>query len=509
MKKVERLLNKLIFFITHPPKKRPPTELDSIDIVMCLALTLVALGIRFWRLGLPSSVVFDEVYFGNFSNFYIKNQFYYDIHPPLGKLIMFWFANLSEYDGSINFNYVPASGYPIPDYVQLRITPAVFSSFCFPLIYLAMRFSGFSYSASGAAAVLALFDTSTATEGRYILSDGLLHFFCMLHVTVLMFTMQIDRDDKRFVPYHFLTGITLGAACSCKNTAWGLMALDAFAYTLYNWPLIFKAGFLDFCFEEGVFGGSLLITGIIVYCISFFIHFIQLPFAGPGTGYLQKAMKDQLIPNANVGSPLWTRVLQSPNLFERTFILSFRMHKGNMGIKGFHDSQTFPHQWPLLTSTSVFFWHRGNEEIRCFGNAIVYYIALLGVILCGFGMKNELYLEALRFFVGYCVSYFPFFLIPRVLYLYHYIIPLFFGCMCYGACLDLFIKNKRLKGFIFIITAALAAFGFWLWCPYVYGTKMHDRKVMDWTSNWIQGDATHRRRRKERDESKALEKKRK
>ena len=129
---------------------------DSIDSILVLIITSLSFISRFWNLFFPDDVVFDEVHFGNFTNWYTKSQFYFDIHPPLGKLIMFLFANLSEYDGNINFR----SNYKDESYVILRITPAFFSSLCPSLLYLTMRFSSFSKCASFMTAFMICFDNS-------------------------------------------------------------------------------------------------------------------------------------------------------------------------------------------------------------------------------------------------------------------------------------------------------------------------------------------------------------
>lgn len=469
--------------------------LDNIDALILFAIMCVAFVMRYWRISLPAGVVFDEVYFGNFTNFYIKSQFYHDIHPPLAKILMFMFANMSEYDGSINFNSCP-NGYPIPDYVQLRITPATFSAICFPLIYISMRFLHFGHTASLCGTVLALFDTSMATEGRHILSDGLLHFFSCLHVAVLCFTLSIRRRRRRFWVWHILTGITLGCACTCKNTAWGLMALDAFVYIIALGDMI-TLSIVDYIAEVGFFGGTLMVLCVLVYFVVFAIHFILLPYAGRGYPYLSQEMKDQLIQNNVAGSALFGARLKKPGLFMRTLILSLRMHRGNMGIRSFHDSQSFPKHWPWLGSVMVYFWGRHGCQIRCWGNAFSYYLALFGVIGCLFCVKRPNYGTAIKLVVGYAVSYFPFYLIPRVLYLYHYIIPLVFGCMCFGALIDMTVPRKY-KGVILVIVTALVVFGYWLWSPYVYGTPMHDQSMMVWTRRWTEGDEEHRRRRAEK-----------
>lgn len=193
--------------------------LDNKDALLLSLLTTTAFAVRFWRLFHPTSVVFDEVYFGNFSNFYIQSQFFYDIHPPLAKIVAFLFANLSEYDGSIDFEHCPWGVYPIPDYVQLRLTPALLSALCGPLVYLCVRFASFGSAAATMSSVLTIFDTSLGTEGRHILSDGILHFFSVLHIVILIYTMSLPGRGPPFFLWHFITALSLGAACSCKNTA--------------------------------------------------------------------------------------------------------------------------------------------------------------------------------------------------------------------------------------------------------------------------------------------------
>lgn len=50
-----------------------------------LVLTVIAAFTRYWRLDRPPAVVFDEHHFGRFTNQYWKGEYFFDIHPPLGK----------------------------------------------------------------------------------------------------------------------------------------------------------------------------------------------------------------------------------------------------------------------------------------------------------------------------------------------------------------------------------------------------------------------------------------
>ena len=52
-------------------------------------LTMTALGFvtRFWGISHPNQVVFDEVHFGKFASYYLSRVYFFDVHPPFGKLL--------------------------------------------------------------------------------------------------------------------------------------------------------------------------------------------------------------------------------------------------------------------------------------------------------------------------------------------------------------------------------------------------------------------------------------
>ena len=44
--------------------------------------------LRCWRINLPAETVFDEVYFPKMAYQYLTGETFFDIHPPIGKLII-------------------------------------------------------------------------------------------------------------------------------------------------------------------------------------------------------------------------------------------------------------------------------------------------------------------------------------------------------------------------------------------------------------------------------------
>ncbi len=55
--------------------------------IFLLALTPISFFSRYTRIEEPAAVVFDEHHFGRFVNRYFTGSYFFDIHPPLAKLV--------------------------------------------------------------------------------------------------------------------------------------------------------------------------------------------------------------------------------------------------------------------------------------------------------------------------------------------------------------------------------------------------------------------------------------
>jgi dolichyl-phosphate-mannose--protein O-mannosyl transferase len=148
--------------------------------------------------------------------------------------------------------------------------------------------------------------------------------------------------------------------------------------------------------------------------------------------------------------------------------------------------------WPLLTDVGVHFWHNvhGNRRVYCIGNLFSYALALVGVVMTIIPFKSQRWVTAIRFAVGWAVSYFPFFLVPRTMFLYHYLIPLMFGALAYGAALDMWFKNKKVRGLVALISIGLVIFGFMCYGRYAYARPSTDLMYKMSPSVWFEGSKT-------------------
>jgi Gpi18-like mannosyltransferase len=72
------------------PEQRPaPLVWNVIDSVAILSLLVIGGVTRFWHLGHPNEIVFDEIHFvANQARHYLHGEYFLDPHPPLDKLVI-------------------------------------------------------------------------------------------------------------------------------------------------------------------------------------------------------------------------------------------------------------------------------------------------------------------------------------------------------------------------------------------------------------------------------------
>lgn len=110
---------------------------------------------------------FDEVHFGKFAGFYLKRTYYFDVHPPLAKLMLAAAGYLLGYDGHYDFatigeDYIKNN---VP-YVGLRILPATLNVFNVAIIYNIMKHSGYSVLTCALTAALYAFGLSHIAHSK-------------------------------------------------------------------------------------------------------------------------------------------------------------------------------------------------------------------------------------------------------------------------------------------------------------------------------------------------------
>ena len=451
------------------------------DCISILVISLASLYVRLWKLGFPDQVVFDEVYFGNFSTAYLNESFYSDIHPPFGKMTMAAVAWLTQYEGTIEFGSKNGAKY-LPDeinYVSLRMTPSIFSSFCPTLIYCAMRNLAFSITSSFASASLILFDFTSIVEAKFILSDSMLHFFTCLHIFALTYFLR----DQGFLS-GFFAGITLGIAASCKLTAMGLVALDGITQII--WIFKKRPNISEIIARATI----LLLPFSIIVVFSWVVHFDILKYHDHIGCYTESIFSPYLFYRNKMNYTYPGNRLINRNIFLQIIKDNIRTHRANMRITNPHPWSSMPIYWPFLMDKYVFFYTSENRTIRCLGSPVSYWTSTLGIFLTiVLFVLKKLDQRVVVSFFGWCFSYIPFIIVPRAMYLYHYIVPLIFATMNLGAIIECTLKDRKKIASIMYYILIVAAFVCWIYfSPWIYGTFCPDcNERLLWVKRWSMG----------------------
>ncbi|XP_058423419.1 protein O-mannosyl-transferase 2 isoform X2 [Diceros bicornis minor] len=140
-------------------------------------VTLLSFATRFHRLDEPPHICWDETHFGKMGSYYINRTFFFDVHPPLGKMLIGLAGYLSGYDGTFLFQK-PGDKYEHHNYMGMRGFCAFLGSLLVPFAYLTVLELSRSLPAALLSAALLTFDLaygSVITVKNLRMAIGYLH----------------------------------------------------------------------------------------------------------------------------------------------------------------------------------------------------------------------------------------------------------------------------------------------------------------------------------------------
>ncbi|NXT51579.1 POMT2 transferase, partial [Pluvianellus socialis] len=248
----------------------------------------------------------DETHFGKMGSYYINRTFFFDVHPPLGKMLIGLAGYLSGYDGTFPFQK-PGDRYEQHNYVGMRgVRPyrlfcAFLGSCLVPFAYLTVLELSKSLPAALLTAFILIFDTGCITLSQYILLDPILMFFLM--GAVLSMVKCNSCADRPFsASWWFwlsLTGVNLAGAMGVKFVGLFVVLLVGLN-TIYDlWDLLGNLSLSLVMFGKHLLARvlCLILLPLALYMAMFAVHFTVLNKSGPGDGFFSSAFQSQLIGN--------------------------------------------------------------------------------------------------------------------------------------------------------------------------------------------------------------------
>eukprot|EP00124_Ichthyophonus_hoferi_P002044 Ihof_evm4s126 gene=Ihof_evmTU4s126 len=276
-----------------------------------VVITILSFVTRFYSLDLPANVTWDEAHFGTFVNHYIKREFYFDVHPPLGKLMLAGVGYLDGYNGSFIFNEEGGPAYEGVKYMGMRRLCAALGAMLPTFIYGTMLNLHFSTKAAILSSLCILFDTGMLSLCRYILLDAPLLFFIALSIySYTKFTTYSSR------PFHYqwwkwlaITGASIACAFGVKWVGLFTIALIGVCTIVELWLMLGNQDCSLKTIGRHFMARALclIVLPIIIYMSFFYVHISILSKSGTGTENMGSAFQSTLIGSDyyNSTSPKW------------------------------------------------------------------------------------------------------------------------------------------------------------------------------------------------------------
>lgn len=466
----------------------------SRDKVILWCLFILSMFIRFYRLGMPSAVVFDEYHFGTFVDNILSGATHFDIHPPLGKLTLAVFGWIVGYRPDPSFGYDEiGKEYGAVLYYPLREIAAIFGAVTVPLMYATGRKLGMSWVGSLLCAGLFCFDNLNVIESRLILMDSQIVFYLVLSLYCALHLWSSKPSTRSRFFWLTATGLTAGCSISVKWTALatpGLIAIVSF----------FGLHFLDFPLNvlECLWAGA---VGIGLYIFLFFIHFKTLTHTGPGVGFFPGDFRATLIGEGNYDP----KAKRQP-FFRLLFYLNKYMFTANAGITTRHHWESYWYQWIVNWRGLLYYNKQVGEKwasvyLHC--NPIVCWVCTGFVVLFIIGflisvryrsvkifsqVRRDKLNYALRtcifLFWGWLINLLPYILVDRSAFVYHYLPGLIYAQLLSGVVVDQLPMVLRLPSTVIILVAVVATFVYYAPWVYCFPLSSAEHAARRWLPKW-------------------------
>ncbi|EST08282.1 Glycosyl transferase, family 39 [Kalmanozyma brasiliensis GHG001] len=274
--------------------------------VIGLIYTILSLITRLYGIGRSNVVVWDEAHFGKFGSHYLQQEFYFDVHPPLGKMLVGLAGLISGYRGQ--FEFKSGETYPADvNYIGMRIILAMFGVAMVPLAWFTSGGLNWNWRARHLLTLMVLLDNGWLVISRFILLDSMLlcFTFTTVHGLVKFLQYKTAPFTKGWWFWLAFTGASIGCVSSVKWVGLFVTALVG-AFTVEDlWEkfgdlrMPVRAYARHWCARIL----CLIFLPMTIYMLSFKAHFLILSRSGPGDAQMSSLFQSHLRGNDFALSP--------------------------------------------------------------------------------------------------------------------------------------------------------------------------------------------------------------
>ncbi len=461
--------------------------------------------------GEPRALFWDENYHIASAQKHIDGVMYMEPHPPLGKMLM----GLSEALVGANSDK-DKSAFNRTDYIKGEDLPEQMSFYGFRLpstllmalsvlfLYGILRRVCGNNHIAAAFSCLLIFDNALVIHARAAMLEGIQLFFILAAV---YYSVRVITGAGSIRLYHYaLLGVLIGLAIAVKINAAILLLLFVFVYGVDQWPAIrqwrWAALIKRLCqtVPAGVLPMVAVIAGIFYLHIGMGTELATHSRYKASPAYVEHIRQGDTWTLAAFGTGMqdhWRYMSEYADGVPRLDVCK----PGENGSSALG--------WPLGTKTINYRWSKntvdGVTKVRYHNlvpNPVVWFsvaagvVLSLGLIISRFVYQNPIADQRLFYWIAaFTTLYISYMLailqIERVMYLYHYLVPLVFGMINLALVFSYIFRteilaNRRhlwinLGAFVLLVFTV-----FMIFAPFTYSWELTEAQfnARDWFDFW-------------------------
>uniref|UniRef100_A0A0A1WHV6 Protein O-mannosyl-transferase 2 n=1 Tax=Zeugodacus cucurbitae TaxID=28588 RepID=A0A0A1WHV6_ZEUCU len=292
-------------------EKVKPVKKDQINKWMTFgAIIILTICTRYYKVTEPEHVCWDETHFGKMGSWYINRTFFFDVHPPLGKMLIGLSGYLTGYNGTYPFEK-PGDKYNGTHYEGMRYFCTTLGALIMPMAFDTVYDMTQSWEAAVISSLYLIFDVGLLTLNQYILLDPILLFFLTASVWGMTKISSLTIAEKSYTRSWWVwlsfTGTMLACATSTKFVGLFVVMLVGL-HTIHQLWIIFgdmEKPIMETVKQIACRTITLILWPIILYMCFFYVHLTVLNRSGNGDGFYSSAFQSRLIGNSlyNVSMP--------------------------------------------------------------------------------------------------------------------------------------------------------------------------------------------------------------
>lgn len=461
-----------------PSSKKNTTQ--RVEVMMYLSFVIVtSFFTYFYRYNFPPYPFWDEPYHIAAAQKYLNGVFFMEPHPPLGKLLIAAGEKITQSNSPekskafINTDYAKelGDGYSFTGY---RLFPALLSWLTAPLLFLIFLWFFKNPAISTILSFLYIFDNAEIVHSRGAMVDSPAMFLGVLMMLLFLHLQQKDKKNIwKFAIFSILFGASFGLIMATKVV--GLIFILLFPLVVYrvfpNWKKI------------SIFAICTILSSLIAYIGVWQIHFSLgkkvIPELHTNGYYTASDEFKAIVDNGQQNS-----LRNFPLMLKDSLLYMDQYEKGvpRLDLCKPDENGSPSYFWPFGARTINYRWERSDDNVRYLylqSNPVTWACGFLGVIFCAFFLLSRVFnptkdklkegFFVFTFFGLYAGYMIAISMITRVMYLYHYFIPLLISYILFGlALLNInaigkwkIDENKRLLSLTILALLIFASFQFY------------------------------------------------